>query len=123
RDDAHVHVGRRVLRARRDRDVAHVRDRRRIHGRRRGPEARAVTGEACTRGEPTGYAGRRRHAPATVVAVALALIVLAGCPKFHAGPLPGAPADATFVEVGGVRVRYRDQGAGPAVVMIHGFGG
>src|SRR5690606_7815133 len=34
-----------------------------------------------------------------------------------------APAGATFVEVDGVHVRYRDQGSGPAVVMIHGFGG
>ncbi len=52
---------------------------------------------------------------------ALAL-ALAGCPSFHAGPLPGAPADATFVDVDGVHVRYRETGSGPAVVMIHGYG-
>ena len=45
-----------------------------------------------------------------------------GCPRFHAGPLPGAPADATFVEVDGVHVRYREAGTGPAVVMLHGYG-
>ncbi|CAN5549910.1 hypothetical protein BH11MYX1_BH11MYX1_11420 [soil metagenome] len=55
------------------------------------------------------------------VAVTLAL-ALAGCPSFHAGPLPGAPADATFVDVDGIHVRYREAGSGPAVVMIHGYG-
>ena len=58
------------------------------------------------------------------LAVVVALGLLAGCPSFHAAPLPGAPADATFVDVDGVHVHYREwgQGAGPAVVMIHGFG-
>ena len=41
---------------------------------------------------------------------------------FTAAPLPGAPADATFVDVDGVHVRYREAGTGPAVVLIHGFG-
>ncbi len=50
-------------------------------------------------------------------------VAVAGCARFHAAPLPGAPADATFVDVDGVHVRYRDTGAGPAVVLIHGFGG
>ncbi len=48
--------------------------------------------------------------------------LLAGCPSFHADPLPGAPADATFVDVDGVHVHYREWGQGPAVVMLHGFG-
>ncbi len=52
----------------------------------------------------------------------LVLAVLAGCPRFHAEPLPGAPADAKFVDVDGVHVRYRDAGQGPAVVLIHGYG-
>ncbi len=56
-------------------------------------------------------------------ALALAALLLAGCPRFHADPLPGAPADATFVDVDGVHVRYREAGPkdAPAVVMIHGF--
>jgi len=49
-------------------------------------------------------------------------LLLAACPRFHAGKLPDAPADATFVEVDGVHVRYREAGSGPVVVMIHGFG-
>ncbi|MBL9017166.1 MAG: TIGR04551 family protein [Myxococcales bacterium] len=57
------------------------------------------------------------------LALAALLAGLAACPRFHAAPLPGAPADATFVEVGGVHVRYREAGArtAPAVVLIHGF--
>jgi pimeloyl-ACP methyl ester carboxylesterase len=47
---------------------------------------------------------------------------LGGCPRFHDGPLAGAPADATFVEVDGIHVRYRDVGRGPAVVLVHGYG-
>ncbi|MBA3819868.1 MAG: alpha/beta fold hydrolase, partial [Deltaproteobacteria bacterium] len=63
-----------------------------------------------------------RLAHALAAALTLGLLgLLAGCPRFHAGPLPGAPADATFVDVDGVHVRYRASGAGPAVVMIHGY--
>ena len=60
----------------------------------------------------------------TVAAIASVAILLAitACAGFHAGPLPGAPADATFVDVDGVHVRYREAGSGPAVVLIHGFG-
>ena len=50
------------------------------------------------------------------------LALLGGCPSFHAGPLPGAPADATFVDVDGIHVHYREVGSGPAVVLIHGYG-
>jgi uncharacterized protein (TIGR04551 family) len=49
-------------------------------------------------------------------------LLLTACPRFHAGPLPDAPADATFLDVDGVHVRYRERGAGPAVVLIHGYG-
>lgn len=52
----------------------------------------------------------------------LAMLLLAGCPKFHPEPLEGAPADATFLDVDGVHVRYREMGAGPAVVLLHGYG-
>jgi pimeloyl-ACP methyl ester carboxylesterase len=51
----------------------------------------------------------------------LGALVLGGCVRFHPGPLPGAPADATFVTVDGVHVRYRDVGQGPTVVLLHGF--
>ncbi|MEO6775985.1 MAG: alpha/beta fold hydrolase, partial [Kofleriaceae bacterium] len=57
------------------------------------------------------------------VAACVALVgALAGCPSFHAGPLPGAPADATFVDVDGIHVRYREAGSGPAVILLHGYG-
>ena len=59
---------------------------------------------------------------AAAAAFALAAVGLAGCPRFHGAPLPGAPADATFVDVDGVHVHYRSIGDGPAVVLIHGFG-
>ena len=52
----------------------------------------------------------------------LVVACLAGCATFHAGALPGAPADATFVEVDGVSVRYREAGTGPAVLLVHGYG-
>ena len=42
--------------------------------------------------------------------------------SFHPGPLPGEPADATFAEIDGVRLRYLDAGEGDAVLFIHGFG-
>jgi uncharacterized protein (TIGR04551 family) len=58
---------------------------------------------------------------ASLAMIAL-LATLSGCPSFHAAPLPGAPADATFVDVDGVHVHYREWGQGPAVVMLHGFG-
>ncbi|MBL4634370.1 MAG: alpha/beta hydrolase [Kofleriaceae bacterium] len=56
----------------------------------------------------------------------LALLVLSmfafGCHHFHAGPMPGAPPDAKFFTVDGVRLHYTDVGEGPAIVLIHGFG-
>ncbi|HTR55387.1 MAG TPA: TIGR04551 family protein [Kofleriaceae bacterium] len=48
--------------------------------------------------------------------------MLAACASFHAAPLPGAPKDAAFVDVGGVHVHYREAGSGPTVVLIHGYG-
>lgn len=49
------------------------------------------------------------------------LLALTGCLSHHAGPLPGAPKDATFEVVKGTRVHYTDEGDGPPVVLIHGF--
>jgi uncharacterized protein (TIGR04551 family) len=54
--------------------------------------------------------------------VALLVFALAGCPRFHGEPLSGAPAGATFVDVDGVHVHYRESGKGPAVVLLHGYG-
>ncbi|MBN4059171.1 alpha/beta fold hydrolase, partial [Endomicrobium sp. AH-315-J14] len=48
--------------------------------------------------------------------------LLAGCLSFHPGPLAGAPAKASFVEIDGVRLRYVDRGEGSPVVFVHGFG-
>jgi pimeloyl-ACP methyl ester carboxylesterase len=52
----------------------------------------------------------------------LAAGLLSGCLSFQSGTVPGAPPDATYAEIDGVRMRYEDSGgAGPAVVMLHGF--
>ncbi|MBN1946938.1 MAG: alpha/beta hydrolase [Bradymonadales bacterium] len=63
---------------------------------------------------------------ATHVALALCcyLFILAnivGCLSFHQGPMPLEPADATFLTVDGVRIRYLDIGEGPPVVLLHGY--
>ena len=54
----------------------------------------------------------------TRAATLFVALALAGCPSYHAGQLPGTPANATFVDVDGVRVHYREEGQGPAVVLI-----
>jgi len=41
--------------------------------------------------------------------------------SFHQGAMEGEPADATFAQVEGARVRYVDEGEGDPVVLIHGF--
>ncbi|MBI5609224.1 MAG: alpha/beta hydrolase [Deltaproteobacteria bacterium] len=55
-----------------------------------------------------------------VLSLTLALTA-AGCLAHHRGPLPGEPAGARFVTENGVRVRVRDVGKGPAVLLLHGF--
>ena len=55
----------------------------------------------------------------TPAAAALLVVLLAGCPKFHSGKLRNSPADATFIEVDGVHLRYLDVGKGPVVVLLH----
>lgn len=55
------------------------------------------------------------------LAAAAAVFFLGGCLHFHDGPLPNEPADANFADVQGARVRFVDEGEGPAVVLIHGF--
>lgn len=59
---------------------------------------------------------------ARALAGAVLVAALTGCPSFHAGPLRGAPAGATFADVDGVHLHYRASGSGPAVVLIHGYG-
>ncbi|MGH1342579.1 MAG: alpha/beta fold hydrolase [Nannocystales bacterium] len=55
------------------------------------------------------------------LAAAAAGMLLGGCLHFHDGPLPNEPADARFADVQDARVRFVDEGQGPAVVLIHGF--
>jgi uncharacterized protein (TIGR04551 family) len=65
-----------------------------------------------------------------VIRAALLAALVTGCATFHPAPPPGAPADATYVEVDGIQLHYRELGrpagnddAGkPTVVLIHGFG-
>ena len=48
-------------------------------------------------------------------------LLLPACLAFHAGPMPGEPADAKFATIDGVRLRYVDVGEGSPVVLIHGY--
>jgi pimeloyl-ACP methyl ester carboxylesterase len=50
-----------------------------------------------------------------------AAMAVSGCSSFHAGPMPGAPPKAKFVDAGGARVHVVDEGEGPPVVLLHGF--
>lgn len=54
-------------------------------------------------------------------ALPLVAALLSGCLHFHSGAMPGEPADATFLQVEGARVRYLDVGEGAPVVLLHGF--
>lgn len=51
----------------------------------------------------------------------LLLLCASGCLGFHRGAMPGEPADGTWADVDGTRVRYLDVGQGTAVVLLHGF--
>ncbi len=51
-----------------------------------------------------------------------AILLAGGCLSFHPRP-PFEPPSQSFIDVSGVRLRYRLAGEGPAVVMIHGYGG
>ena len=52
--------------------------------------------------------------------LALAALAMACAPAFHAGPMPGEPK-GSYASVAGARVRFVDEGKGPAVVLLHGF--
>ena len=52
----------------------------------------------------------------------LLALSLCGCLKFQQGPLTEVPSSATFLEMDGHRIRYVDEGKGPVVLLIHGFG-
>ena len=56
-----------------------------------------------------------------LLATLLAAVLVPGCLAHHTGPMPGEPRRATFLELGGTRVRYVDRGQGPPVVLLHGF--
>ena len=88
--------------------------------------ATAATIELALAVQRVALAGTTYSLAATRAALAFCALGLAlplgGCPRFHDGRLTGAPADATFVEIDGVHVRYRDVGHGPAVVLVHGYG-
>ncbi len=45
-----------------------------------------------------------------------------GCLAHHRGPLPDQPDGLRFVAAGPARIHVEEQGQGPAVVLIHGFG-
>jgi len=59
--------------------------------------------------------------PVLSAAAALVPLLLGGCLAHHSGAMAGEPRDASFAEVRGARVRYLDEGEGPAVVLLHGF--
>lgn len=44
-----------------------------------------------------------------------------GCLSFHPTTPPGAPKDASYIELEQARVRFVDEGQGPTVVFLHGF--
>lgn len=57
-------------------------------------------------------------------ALALTLAVLSvGCLAHHSGPLPGEPPHDLYLSLTqeDARIRYKDIGDGPPVVLIHGF--
>jgi pimeloyl-ACP methyl ester carboxylesterase len=57
-----------------------------------------------------------------LLTAAAAATLLVGCaPSFYDGVPPGAPKDAYYADVGGARLRFVDEGEGPAVVLLHGF--
>lgn len=62
-----------------------------------------------------------RSRRATAALGLLFAFLMTGCVHFHGGTPPGAPKDATFLEVDGVKVRYRAIGQGPAVLLLHGY--
>jgi pimeloyl-ACP methyl ester carboxylesterase len=62
-----------------------------------------------------------RQPRSALLVMVVMLHLLTGCMTFHAGSLPGEPKSATFANVNGARVRFVDEGSGPAVVLLHGF--
>jgi pimeloyl-ACP methyl ester carboxylesterase len=56
-----------------------------------------------------------------VVVIAIAAMLRPDIPLEALLPEYGAPP-SKFVEIEGMRIHYRDEGAGPPLVMLHGFG-
>ena len=50
------------------------------------------------------------------------IFAISGCAQRPNRGLRGPPAQATFLQIEGHRVRYIDEGIGPPVFLIHGFG-
>lgn len=61
-------------------------------------------------------------------ALAVTTLAAAGCPAFHAQPLPGEPPGGSYAELLDTHVHYRVTPAAPGapergvVVLVHGFG-
>lgn len=64
----------------------------------------------------------KRLRPTALLAAACGVALLAGCVSFAPGPLPDEPESADYADLSQARVRYVDEGEGPAVVFLHGFG-
>ena len=56
-----------------------------------------------------------------VAAIAIAAMVRPDIPLEALLPKYGA-TPSKFVEIEGMRIHYRDEGAGPPLVLVHGFG-
>ena len=56
-----------------------------------------------------------------VAVIAIAAMVRPDIPLEALLPEYGA-APSQFVEIEGMRIHYRDEGAGPPMVLLHGFG-
>jgi pimeloyl-ACP methyl ester carboxylesterase len=76
--------------------------------------------DSRTRGRPRVCSSTRRLLVALVAAVGL----LSGCPAFQKGKARYPAPDERFIEVGGRRIHFVDEAAGPkkpTIVFIHGF--
>ncbi|MEY3012466.1 MAG: hypothetical protein RIT45_1201 [Pseudomonadota bacterium] len=76
------------------------------------------------RPSPVQHDRRSRRAAASMALLFTCVASATGCARFHAAPPPGAPKDANFATIDGVRLRYVDEGpreGAPTLLLIHGF--
>jgi pimeloyl-ACP methyl ester carboxylesterase len=59
----------------------------------------------------------------TILSLVLPPLVVVGCPQFESGPSSGTGTAKGLVKVGQEQIYVRDQGEGPAVLLIHGYCG